>query len=348
MLSRLGTFACTSLLVATLCNADQPAVPASDSLHAAGITAEQALLLDRIADNHDSNLEQIRTWRGEIQTESTSTRPPGGRYSGLKTSHRMRFVCDRVKDRFRLNSKCIGREVENGNVKGLDLCPSSNAMVLDDAHYEYRFDEDTDFLVDESDGSLVPVRRVAIVRPKGEMTKPMALDAAVHPLYWFTWRGKTVSEVFRTYADWAKEGEQLPHVSVERSGQLVSLRIGRGGAFNQYTVNLEKGATLVRFEADDGGSGTHEIWNYDYELVNGVWLPVSVELKVDQRDGRINKRSLQWIRSIVNEPIDDEEYSLVKLGLRRGDGVDDKRTGRQYKVQGLEYPPAAQPDAVAR
>jgi hypothetical protein len=164
------------------------------------------------------------------------------------------------------------------------------------------------------------------------------------PFYWFTHAGGAVSETFDAYCQWHKAKIYLSHVSLIRNGDIVTLMVrGRGyEGFNAYTVELGKGANLIGYDAAD--SDGFENWKYEFVKINGSWVPSGVTLTSVNVGAVQATRTLRWVKNIVNEPVKDEEFSLLKLGLRQGDWVQDNRqdnpTGRPYRVKGAEYPPA--------
>ena len=141
-----------------------------------------------------------------------------------------------------------------------------------------------------------------------------------------------------TYHDWARDGSDVSHVSISRDGDLAKLLVRRGDMVNQYVVDHAQGTNLVELFASDGPGRDKETWKYTYEKVAGVWVPRHVSLSMDRASGSHIVRTLQWTENRVNEQIKEAEFALVKLGLRRGDSVDDQRTGQRFLIEGREFP----------
>lgn len=307
--------------------------------------------LKSVSEVYRANIERIRTWRGEIQitTESEYRRRDEEKNnpSTYQTIRSVEFVCDRTNNSVRSNCLCekqsaSGPDSKSANLNDIRL--SCNSMVTKGAYYRLEYDAARDFGYWKGTSRTVPLKRVAVVQTEYEKKAPQALGSEIDPFYWYTHRGKDIGRTFDTYYSWIKDGKTtIGDVSVTREGDIVTLLIRSGSAHNRYSVNLAKGANLVAYEAKDGPDKDRESWKYDYEEVNGVWVPLRISFEIDEKDGSRFVRTLQWSRNEVNRPITDADFSLVKLGLRRGDQVQDRRTGQQYKIQGSEYPPGVNP-----
>jgi hypothetical protein len=79
--------------------------------------------------------------------------------------------------------------------------------------------------------------------------------------------------------------------------------------------------------------------------VNGVWVPKRAS-KNDQgqqahyKDKKIDtlKVTFEWVLNRVNEPLHKGALSLPSLGLRQGDRIVNKITGKTIIVDGPEFP----------
>jgi hypothetical protein len=313
-------------------------------------------LLRSVSQQHKGNLERIRTWRGAIQiaTKSIIKQSQDGNTQPLTidSEANVSFVCDRPRKKLRANYASLKHTIsgiDEASLKenqALSKAPHCNFMVANDAYYCYEFDSGLDSIVQDKDRSL-SVGRVAIVRAAGERRKPSALGMEIDPFYWFTYNGKDVATVFNNYHDWAKDGSDVSHVTLSRDGNLVTLLLSRGDMFNKYVVDCAQGANLAEYHASDGPSGTQETWTYKYEEVGGAWVPQHVSLSIDSAGGSHNSRTLQWTENRINEQVDEAEFTLLKLGLRRGDRVEDKRSGERFRIQGIEFPASSSDVEIA-
>ena len=309
-----------------------------------------AELLRTVSQEHRSNIERIRTWSGTIRESMDSAIPVQGNDPFVIHSKAIiEFACDRPRKSFRSNYLCMDRTTE-GELEGVDsdnqpVRPGMGVMVVDDCYYRCSYDAGIDWLPaqkgasdERGTASRVPLTRVAVIRPAGERRKPEALGNEIDPFYWFTYRGKDTGECFGVYSGWAEEKADFSsRVTVGHERDRVTLRIGDSNGHNRYVADLQQGANLVEYDAADS-TGTRENWKYEYESVSGIWVPKQVRLEIHGPDGSHYVRTLSWEKNVVNEPVEETEFALTKLGLRRGDKVQDERTGEDYVVQGHEYP----------
>ena len=312
---------------------------------------DEAEILPVAAKQYQANLDSIRTWRGtiEITDDSVFTRSPEEKIDPhvTKSEATVEFVCDRQKKAFRSNYSCRKMEIkgamphELGRNDHLPHKPVLNIMVKDDGYYRFLYDAGYDSLPSEDGKRQIPVGRFAVISPSNERKGTQALGEEIDPFYWFTYRGRNVKEVFDNYYAWHKAKEDLSHVSLSQTGNIVTLVV-RGGdqGFNTFTVDLGQGANLIGYSAASGPRETLENWTYEYAIVNGAWVPRRVTLEMVLPDEFHIIRTLQWVKSVVNEPVKEEEFSLVKLGLRQGDEVQDHRIGKTYRIKSADYPPA--------
>ena len=326
-------------------------------LHAA---SGDAALLKAVSREHSANRERIRTWRGEIEVTAESFLPQGvpkAEQTTRQVSHgRVEFVCDCTTGSFRSNHVCTKNMGERDNGERVDLPyrMASSVMVVGDMYYHCFWDDAWDSRKDVPNHS--PMGRVAIVRTASERPKPGAFRDEIDPFYWFTYDGEDTGELFAVYSGWVEEkADFYSRRSIEVDGDRVSLHI-RSTGHNTYTIDRGQGSNLVEYDAadNDSGVGDRENWKYEYEEVGGVWVPKEVHGEVLCADNRRFARTLSWQKNVVNAPVEEAEFSIAKMGMRRGDLVQDERTGESYFVQGEEYAPAAdsqsavQPRGVSR
>lgn len=133
--------------------------------------------------------------------------------------------------------------------------------------------------------------------------------------------------------------------TVERDGPLLTVTRDVAQRLKRYVVNLDRGATPVRYEAS-GRGGPAETWEWEYQKVNDLWMPRSLmfqnsqfeELK-DRRAGILERtriRHIDWIETKVNEPIPDAEFTYDRLGIEVGDTISNDLTSETYRYRGEE------------
>jgi len=71
---------------------------------------------------------------------------------------------------------------------------------------------------------------------------------------------------------------------------------------------------------------------WDYELINGVYLPVKItKNSFDRKNGDLNKKSTStFTEQKVNHPINEEVFTYKSLGLQEGEIIEDKIDNKVY------------------
>jgi hypothetical protein len=328
---RVASVALLFALAAGASTAEPDAVRLSEGRlpTAKGELAGDPELLLLAAQAHRANKEQIRTWRGRasVISEATTPRldPPQVRREAT-----VEFVLDRQKQACRSNfvtlkSVCIADGVETPI-----STPMESTMVKEEAYYRYFWDPVTEREVD------LPVKHIIVIdSPTKRVISGLGYD--FDPMYWLSYAGGDVSELFEAYYDWVQKGEKFFPAAVSRKGDLITLEAGHDHLYNRYTVDLSQGANLTEFWGTLHPSG-YSGWNYEHETVAGVWVPNKVTFTTDRGDGDVFTRTIEWLENVVNEPIPEEEFSLLKMGAKRGVEVQNHLTGTRYVLEGEEYP----------
>ena len=293
------------------------------SVHCIGLAAQEHRELLKLAvDVHRSNRAKIRTWTGILTvTDSTIEDNAAADAKSESMRHELRFAWN----------------AETGVLK-----------------WDFRWDleADVDPLVQRMtasrglrrDGSLTIVRVFAGDRPAKQINV-MAEDTlsisprsdTFDPMYFLGHQGQNPAERLQFLYDQNAEGWKI-----ERNGPLLTLstRVERP-VFNEYVINLDEGAALVRYvgRSADG----QETWEWEYQKVSNVWVPRRLLfqntdlVERPNEDGgqaetveRTRMRLLEWKNTKVNEPVPDAEFTYGALGIEDGDRITDERTGEAY------------------
>jgi len=122
---------------------------------------------------------------------------------------------------------------------------------------------------------------------------------------------------------------------VTEKGDLVTVEARfdvRGtSAVNRYVFDLGKGGAQVSYYAKSSGE---EKWDYQYEQKGGIWVPKSVSWARSYRQDGMEmrlKREVSFTVNRVNEPVDREAFSLVKLGLKPNDWIRDRVSDLSFR-----------------
>ena len=173
------------------------------------------------------------------------------------------------------------------------------------------------------------------------------------PMYFYRFGDEDIAERFLWYHGFAKTTE-LDHDSfersVERNGSLVTLEIRYPSGLNRYVVDLDRGGNLVTYFADEHSKvvvGTEE-HTYEYEQVEGVWVPKLITLVAMSEDGPTRKTTVsRWLKNEVNGAIAPDKFTVEAVRIRPGELVQDTRTKAMYVYGSPESPQRAQSSRVA-
>jgi len=100
--------------------------------------------------------------------------------------------------------------------------------------------------------------------------------------------------------------------------------------------DLSRGGNLIECYNKDPDS--ENLYTYEYEENAGVWIVKShTHLNKTRRSSgeyRQRTRTVKWGRSTVNVPFAEDEFTLVKMGVKPGDQIHDHRVGMRYTYMG--------------
>jgi hypothetical protein len=147
------------------------------------------------------------------------------------------------------------------------------------------------------------------------------------PLYFFRLRDQDIAARFLWYHGLAKTkaltGGPFER-SIERKGSRIALEIHDASLLNRYVVDLDRGGNLVTYFADERSkivTGTEE-WTYEYEQVEGVWVPKLITLTMKSPDGPTQKTTVsRWLKNEVNGVIAPETFTVEAVGIKQGERV---------------------------
>lgn len=276
-------------------------------------------LLELAASTHEANIDRLRTWSGRVRVTMSmgaakeAEGPARERTSTLFVS----FYYDRTKQAKRWAWTHEGSERRFPVVR--------DGMIKEGVFYR-----SGPIKPGPNEGS----RRFTIESPYAISPDPMPKD--FDATYWFTDHGSPLTERFRAYCVMVEKGHNPDDVVVSRDGERVILELGGNDVLNRLTVDLSEGGLFVAYDGES--SGVAERWRYQNEQVAGVWVPKEISQEViNSKAGRRVALELEWLENRVNEPIAAEEFTLAKIGIRRGDRIYDHRSGSLQTVTSEEY-----------
>jgi hypothetical protein len=109
---------------------------------------------------------------------------------------------------------------------------------------------------------------------------------------------------------------------------------GEKGFLNEWKYDLTKGCSGVEFHGYDPNQSLDEVKVCEYELVGGAWVPKKIERTVKKNGMLFIKETTEFRHDVVNKPLGKGDFTVEKIGLRRGEVIADGRTGLEYTYEG--------------
>jgi len=280
------------------------------------------------------NVESLQTWRGTLDVDESRTEANG---EERRYQSSVDFAWDRTLDAKRWRWNCHKFLIVKDGVETPSEVGLMSGMLKDNAFYR-----------------LGPIpnssheRKVVVIHGENKFSfGPESVD--FDPLYCFTSLGEPLHERFEGLYKLAKAGGATSWTAT-RKGDLISfvsnLVMPNGGkVYNQYDVDLSKGANVVNYDSSDP-YGTLS-YKYDFANVSNSWVPISYEYTHNSSEHSTKyHRIARWTQNVVNEPTDESLFSIESLGIGNGDRVKDSRSGTQYIIGGEDAAKAARAQAV--
>jgi len=131
----------------------------------------------------------------------------------------------------------------------------------------------------------------------------------------------------------------ISNIKVWKKGNIVFFETVSKSApiFVHHEFDLSKGCCITKYilNFDPNYSKGQQEWNFDYEEVNGAFVPKEATNIHVNPDGFTKiTRVIQFVQNVTNRPIEAEEFSLAKLRLIPGDMVQDQTTGIMFIYKG--------------
>lgn len=94
------------------------------------------------------------------------------------------------------------------------------------------------------------------------------------------------------------------------------------------------GFNMIYFESATGSGMVFQKYTWEYELVNGVYLPKRTTEKHYGANGDVSlEKDCTYTNNKVNQEIPPETFTYKNLGLKNGDKFMDEIEGKEYKYQ---------------
>ena len=131
------------------------------------------------------------------------------------------------------------------------------------------------------------------------------------------------------------ELEQVIHV--EQNNEMIVVRIETEVVRQRLVFDAAKDGVLVRSQSTHD-HGTWD-WQADYEHINGVWVPTSIDQETALSHGGAETRTNRHVQvrtRSVNERLPPDAFDVRRLEVQDGDLVNDMVINQVYRYGGNE------------
>ncbi len=283
--------------------------------------------LSMAAVKYRDNLDRLRTWRGEVQLERQAEKPN----ETILVEAKISFAYSRLDSNYLYRIRETKRVSVHGGVEEPQLPTHYTAALCRDGVYHRVMRR-----VEDKDG---PQSMAIQDKP---FDRPAFANGAFLPEYFLTYEGTELDRMWQMYFDSADDPSFDGTIS--RDGDIVTLtryesRKDRGVV---YVFDLAKAGNPTRIERmtvrDGATSVTTLTWTW--QKLADMWVPKKVTQRVQVGSDKpvAYYTTLTWLKSAVNEPLSDDQFSFVKMGMYRGDFVFDGRTNTRYRLEDAVLP----------
>ena len=278
-------------------------------------------LLKTVALQHKANFESLITWKGEALEEMISTR--GDNYDYMVRSKCI-FAYDKLQNAARWNKQPQENRFMVGGKSLRDIKAIYNsAMVKGKYSYEYS-------ALGQSNGKDV-FHLIIDKRKRASDWESWTFE----PRYFFSGAvgdplgpggGDRLYDRLMFMYDKVKDSPEFQWY-VKRAADRVTLEVAFGennANSEKYVFDLSAAGNVLTYH--NNGPDYENVYDYEYEKISGVWVPKSFNWKnITQKQqgagARKSSRTIQWSNSVVNVPFEEDEFTVEKLGVKRGDQV---------------------------
>jgi hypothetical protein len=278
-----------------------------------------------------SNIEQIRTWSGNVKLEGFHNGPdPGAEYTNFAGSPsdvvNISFWSDIVSGK----SSCQYQFTKKGTQGFRD---ETCTLFVDGLSYEIsRFQNVSQV---KKDG--LSYESKLVMKPVDKNNVSRLLATHFIPIEKTDYNNLVF--ILNGYIEIAQKepANKTSHIHVSVKDKVLIIESTIKSAYARYAVDLDKGGMPIEVLSIDGGKGVH--WKCNLQKVSNIWIPKETFMVMDLTDGTREWAKYTWLKNSLNVPISDDSFSLKVLKVHRGTLVYDYRTGLEHVIEGEEYPP---------
>ena len=145
----------------------------------------------------------------------------------------------------------------------------------------------------------------------------------------------------REFKDYAPSLFSVGQKANESYVLVCPYKLGDGTLIQETRISTSNGATIISVkDTVSEGFISGEV-DLTYEVLDGIRIPHSVRRTAYNPDGSMHfQRELEVVRAVLNQPIDPATFTYEQLGLKSGDRFWDRMLGVEYTYRDGELIPA--------
>lgn len=173
-------------------------------------------------------------------------------------------------------------------------------------------------------------------------SRPEFYNGAFVPPFFLSYEGAKVDELLTMYAEHIDDPTFDGGLNRDGDVFVLSRFVSDPEKKLEIGIDLSKSGNPVRIEREVNRNGrvSNTTLSWEWEQINGVWIPLEVARTVTTSDSdskKVTSTVLKWHDCQVNEPVDDAIH-LRSLGVYRGDRLEDVRTGEKSIFEDRSLP----------
>lgn len=330
---------------------------------------EMPIILEMISSDISQNYESIRTWSGDIEKKTTriltgslakdlfkNAADANGEAPEVirqKSENKIKFVVDANKDFVYVDtlrdkpSRYLdynnGAEIGNsGPIPTLStVIAKPNFILRSDAH---SFEKGT--------GRLIHKRAVKIPSKREQQTGWYKLENVWDPRRSFftganfTWDnikwtikrlsryGKIEFDGYKFKMEEIKIGDKVEYKIIKPSVLDMERSKPEHYVIQTMIFSGKYGNNMIYWEAATGNGTVFQKYTWEYELVDSVYLPKRVTIKLYGPKGEVTREyDSIFVNNQVNKEIPPGTFEPTNLNLKDGDILVDKISKKEYKYE---------------
>lgn len=306
----------------------------TDTLHGNEIKPSDLNNLHDVAQLSKTNRDSIWSWQGVAEVEIKRVNSEGRVLAHIE--RRIEYFSNYLTDRSRTLST-MTKHLRRNDDK-LEKCPLTYEVVaLDGTKAYYRY---TRLIPDREIPESMNFQPVLMIRPAPYGDEKSLSPKHFDPREVAFHRRETPAVLMNYYHSLQQEGD-FSHISINYSNGIMTFRSGweEVDMYTKRVIDRNSGCCLEYHNL----GGTHHLdihKKFEWRKSDDIWHPIKVvETNLEKTGKTITTIKVNFVESQINEEEPEGLFELSNFDLRRGDRVDNRITGKMYKITSEDYLP---------